>query len=81
MPISKWLQLLPAWNPNASGIRAVYFRDPDGHPLELIQFPPGKGDPRWQISASTTARSRYPIPTRVSLSTGPARPAHRRHER
>src|SRR6516164_8420191 len=48
MPISKGPQLLPASNPNAAGIRAVYFRDPDGHPLELIQFPPGKGEPRWQ---------------------------------
>ena len=47
-PISAGPQELPAWNPNAAGIRAVYFRDPDGHPLELIQFPPGKGDPRWQ---------------------------------
>ena len=46
-PISAAPQKLPAWNPNAGGIRAVYFRDPDGHPLELIQFPPGKGDPRW----------------------------------
>jgi catechol 2,3-dioxygenase-like lactoylglutathione lyase family enzyme len=41
-------QLLPAWNPQAGGIRAFYFKDPDGHPLELIQFPPGKGDPRWE---------------------------------
>jgi catechol 2,3-dioxygenase-like lactoylglutathione lyase family enzyme len=41
-------QLLPAWNPHAGGIRAFYFRDPDEHPLELIQFSPGKGDPRWQ---------------------------------
>jgi catechol 2,3-dioxygenase-like lactoylglutathione lyase family enzyme len=47
-PISAGPQLLPAWNPNAGGIRALYFRDPDGHPLELIQFPPGKGEPRWQ---------------------------------
>ena len=47
-PISTGPQELPAWNPNAGGIRAVYFRDPDRHPLELIQFPPGKGDPRWQ---------------------------------
>ena len=47
-PISAGPQLLPAWNPNAGGIRAVYFRDPDGHPLELIQVPPGKGDARWQ---------------------------------
>jgi catechol 2,3-dioxygenase-like lactoylglutathione lyase family enzyme len=47
-PISAQPQLLPAWNPNAGGIRAVYFRDPDGHPLELIQYPPGKGEARWQ---------------------------------
>jgi catechol 2,3-dioxygenase-like lactoylglutathione lyase family enzyme len=48
MPISTGPQLLPLWNPNAGGIRALYFRDPDRHPLELIQFPPGKGQPRWQ---------------------------------
>jgi catechol 2,3-dioxygenase-like lactoylglutathione lyase family enzyme len=48
VPISAGPQRLPAWNPNAGGIRAVYFRDPDRHPLELIQFPPGKGEPRWQ---------------------------------
>jgi catechol 2,3-dioxygenase-like lactoylglutathione lyase family enzyme len=41
-------QRLPAWNPNAGGIEAFYFRDPDGHFLELIHFPEGKGDPRWQ---------------------------------
>jgi catechol 2,3-dioxygenase-like lactoylglutathione lyase family enzyme len=40
-------QRLPDWNPNAAGIRAFYFKDPDGHPLEILQFPPGKGDPRW----------------------------------
>ena len=41
-------QLLPKTIPNAAGIRAFYFRDPDGHPLEVLQFPPDKGDPRWQ---------------------------------
>lgn len=41
-------QTLPDWNPNAGGIAAFYFRDPDGHFLELIQFPADKGDPRWQ---------------------------------
>jgi catechol 2,3-dioxygenase-like lactoylglutathione lyase family enzyme len=46
--VSSGPQRLPDWNPNAGGIRAFYFRDPDGHFLELIQFPPGKGDPRWQ---------------------------------
>ena len=44
-------QLLPAWNPNAGGISAFYFRDPDGHHLEIIHFPAGKGDPRWQQPA------------------------------
>lgn len=43
-------QRLPDWNPAAGGIEAFYFRDPDGHFLELIHFPPGKGDPRWQQS-------------------------------
>jgi catechol 2,3-dioxygenase-like lactoylglutathione lyase family enzyme len=41
-------QRLPDWNPSAGGIEAFYFKDPDRHPLELIHFPPGKGDPRWQ---------------------------------
>jgi catechol 2,3-dioxygenase-like lactoylglutathione lyase family enzyme len=40
-------QLLPRTIPNAAGIRAFYFRDPDGHFLEILQFPPDKGDPRW----------------------------------
>lgn len=44
-------QTLPAWNPAAGGIAAFYFKDPDGHVLELIQFPPGKGDPKWQQPA------------------------------
>lgn len=43
-------QLLPSSNPNAGGIRAFYFKDPDGHHLEVIWFPPGKGDPRWARS-------------------------------
>jgi catechol 2,3-dioxygenase-like lactoylglutathione lyase family enzyme len=40
-------QLLPDWNKNAGGIRAFYFKDPDDHPLEILQFPPDKGDPKW----------------------------------
>jgi catechol 2,3-dioxygenase-like lactoylglutathione lyase family enzyme len=40
-------QRLPDWNKNAGGIKAFYFRDPDGHPLEILEFPEGKGDPRW----------------------------------
>ena len=40
-------QRLPDWNVNAGGIRAFYFKDPDGHPLEILWFPEGKGDPKW----------------------------------
>ena len=44
-------QRLPDWNPAAGGIRAFYFKDPDGHPLEVLQFPAGKGDPKWHASS------------------------------
>ncbi len=40
-------QRLPDWNPTAGGIRAFYFKDPDGHSLEILTFPPDKGDPKW----------------------------------
>src|SRR4051812_20132373 len=40
-------QVLPAWNKNAGGIRAFYFKDPDGHALEILQFPEGKGAQKW----------------------------------
>src|SRR6266568_259229 len=41
-------QTLPASISAAAGIKAFYFRDPDQHNLEIIYFPLGKGDPRWQ---------------------------------
>jgi catechol 2,3-dioxygenase-like lactoylglutathione lyase family enzyme len=40
-------QTLPPSIPAAAGIRAFYFRDPDGHFLEVLQFPPDKGPSRW----------------------------------
>lgn len=40
-------QRLPDWNPNAGGISAFYFRDPDRHFLEIISFPAGKGLAKW----------------------------------
>ncbi|MBL9147392.1 MAG: VOC family protein [Phycisphaerae bacterium] len=40
-------QTIPASNPAAGGIRAFYFKDPDGHVLEILAFPADKGDPRW----------------------------------
>jgi catechol 2,3-dioxygenase-like lactoylglutathione lyase family enzyme len=45
-------QTLPKTIPQAEGIRAFYFRDPDGHNLELIFFPEGKGDRRWHVNKS-----------------------------
>jgi catechol 2,3-dioxygenase-like lactoylglutathione lyase family enzyme len=39
---------IPPTNPGAAGIRAIKFHDPEQHDLELIYFPPGKGDPLWQ---------------------------------
>ncbi len=73
----------PGWHPVSNGgpqrlpplngsVRAFKFRDPDGHPLELIWFPPGTGRAAWHgpalrplflgidhsaIAVSSTARS------------------------
>jgi catechol 2,3-dioxygenase-like lactoylglutathione lyase family enzyme len=41
-------QRIPDSNQAAAGIRAFYFKDPDEHNLEIIYFPPEKGDPKWQ---------------------------------
>ena len=41
-------QRIPDSNKAAAGIRAFYFKDPDGHDLELIYFPAGKGKPKWR---------------------------------
>jgi catechol 2,3-dioxygenase-like lactoylglutathione lyase family enzyme len=46
-------QRLPDWNRNAAGIRAFYFKDPDGHPLEILQFPAGKGDAKWHAGSDS----------------------------
>src|SRR5436309_3793020 len=40
-------QTLPEWNKNAAGIKAFYFKDPDQHALEILWFPPGRGDAKW----------------------------------
>jgi catechol 2,3-dioxygenase-like lactoylglutathione lyase family enzyme len=41
-PISSGLQTLP------NGIRAFKFKDPDGHDLEIIWFPPDQSKDKWQ---------------------------------
>ena len=40
-------QRLPDWNKNAGGIEAFYFKDPDGHALEILAFPKDKGAAKW----------------------------------
>ncbi len=42
-------QTLP---PENGAVRAFKFRDPDGHPLELIWFPPGTARPVWSRTQS-----------------------------
>jgi len=42
-------QRLPETIKSAAGIRAFYFKDPDGHALEVLQFPRGKGAPKWHL--------------------------------
>jgi len=49
-------QTLPDWNPNAGGISAFYFRDPDGNHLEILEFPSDKGDARWHTPSSALFR-------------------------
>ena len=45
--ISPRPQTIPVSNIAAAGIKAIKFRDPDGHNLELLWFPEGKGNPVW----------------------------------
>jgi len=36
--------------PRNGGVAAFKFRDPDGHPLELVHFPPGQGRAVWRAA-------------------------------
>jgi len=48
MHVSTAPQTIPRDNIAAAGVKAFYFHDPDMHNLELIYFPKGKGQPKWQ---------------------------------
>jgi catechol 2,3-dioxygenase-like lactoylglutathione lyase family enzyme len=50
--ISPRPQTIPVSNVAAAGIKAIKFRDPDGHNLELLWFPEGKGNPIWETPGS-----------------------------
>lgn len=49
-------QTIPETNVAAAGIMALKFCDPDGHALELIWFPAGKGSERWRRPAGRLFR-------------------------
>jgi catechol 2,3-dioxygenase-like lactoylglutathione lyase family enzyme len=42
-------QRLPA---SSGGVTAFKFRDPEGHPLELLSFPAGEAPPRWRTNGA-----------------------------
>lgn len=46
-PISVEPQTIPPDNEASAGVRAFKFKDPDRHNLELIWFPPDKGQQKW----------------------------------
>ncbi|MFH7024111.1 MAG: VOC family protein [Heteroscytonema crispum UTEX LB 1556] len=46
-PISVAPQTIPPGKEASAGVRAFKFKDPDGHDLELIWFPPDKGQDKW----------------------------------
>ena len=50
--ISPRPQTIPVSNIATAGIKAIKFRDPDGHNLELLWFPEGKGNPIWKQPGS-----------------------------
>ncbi len=39
---------LPLNGSETGGAEVFYFKDPDGHLIQLISFPPGHGESRWQ---------------------------------
>ena len=39
--------VFPTGTPTQGGIEAFYFKDPDGHVLEVLHFPSDKGDRKW----------------------------------
>lgn len=51
MQVSTGPQTIPKTNVAAAGVKAFYFHDPDRHNLELIYFPKGKGQEKWQRPA------------------------------
>lgn len=70
--VSSMPQTLPDYITAAVGVRAFYFRDPDGNNLELIWFPAGKGDPKWQTSTEGSDLFLGIDHTAIGVSSTPA---------
>ena len=56
-PISVEPQTIPPGNQTSAGVRAFKFKDPDRHDLELIWFPPDKGQDKWHQNSDCAKRS------------------------
>jgi catechol 2,3-dioxygenase-like lactoylglutathione lyase family enzyme len=56
-PISVEPQTIPPGNKASAGVRAFKFKDPDRHDLELIWFPPDKGQDKWHQKSDCAERS------------------------
>ncbi|HEY9729157.1 MAG TPA: VOC family protein [Chroococcales cyanobacterium] len=56
-PISVEPQTIPPSNKASAGVRAFKFKDPDRHDLELIWFPPDKGQDKWHQKSDCAERS------------------------
>lgn len=46
-------QTLPDYIKAAAGIKAFYFKDPEDHVLEILQFPTDKGNAKWRSLAAS----------------------------
>ena len=64
--------------PETGNVTAFKFRDPDGHPLELLHFPAGTGSVAWQapnpaspfLGIDHTALSVADVPASVAFLAG-----------
>jgi uncharacterized protein GlcG (DUF336 family)/catechol 2,3-dioxygenase-like lactoylglutathione lyase family enzyme len=56
--ISSAPQRLPDWNSAAAGIQAFKLHSPEGHCLELLQFPSDKGEARWHSPENASSLNR-----------------------
>jgi catechol 2,3-dioxygenase-like lactoylglutathione lyase family enzyme len=54
-------QTIPPGNQASAGVRAFKFKDPDRHNLELIWFPPDKGQDKWHQKSGCALAKRNKV--------------------